>query len=93
MAEINWERLGVVSLYMVLTLIIAIKNPEYLSLWASITQVVLTFYLTQKLDLLFKKVQEIKPKGLFEDLTSFIVFALIAFVVIVIFTYIFVHIV
>jgi hypothetical protein len=91
MAEINWERLGVVSLYMVLTLIIAIKNPEYLSLWASITQVVLTFYLTQKLDLLFKQVQEIKPKGLFEDLTNFLVFALVAFLVIVIFTYIFVH--
>jgi len=91
MAEINWERLGVVSLYMVLTLIIAIKNPEYLSLWASITQVILTFYLAQKMEAFLKKVQEIKPKGLFEDLTSFIVFALIAFLVIVIFTYIFVH--
>jgi len=93
MTEINWERLGVVSLYLILTLVITIKNPEYLSLWASITQLILTFYLAQKMETLFKKVQEIKPKGLFEDLTNFLVFALIAFVVIVIFTYIFVHVV
>jgi hypothetical protein len=93
MTEINWERLGVVSLYLILTLVITIKNPEYLSLWASITQLILTFYLAQKMETFFKKVQETKPKGLFEDLTSFLVFALIASLVIIIFTYIFVHIV
>jgi len=93
MIEVNWERLAIVSLYMVLTLIMGIKAPEYLTVWASITQVVLTFYLAQKIETFFKKVQETKPKGFFEDLSSFLVFALIASLVIIIFTYIFVHVV
>jgi len=77
--------------WLTLTVVIAIETPEYLTLWASITNIVLTYYLTSKVtELLAEK----KVKGTFENVVELgyiVIFALLIFLGVVLFTYIFVH--
>jgi hypothetical protein len=88
----NLASLIVSVAWLSLTVIIAVKSPEYLNLWASVTNIVLTYYLARKVETILA---EKKVKGIFEnavELGYVVVFALVGFLAIVLFTYIFVHI-
>jgi len=80
------EKILVAIVYLALSFIITIYAPQFSSVFYGLAVPVVTYYFVSK-----KLETALKPKGLFETTLSLIVFLLVAFLVVVVFTYIFVH--
>jgi len=80
------EKILVAIVYFLLSAAITAYQPQYANIWYGLAIPVVTYYFISK-----KVENTLKPKGLFETTLSLIVFLLVAFLVVVVFTYIFVH--
>jgi len=82
------QKLIIAIVYILGSLFLAVYSPDTLSLWFGIVQPIVTFYFVKQE--IQSKIFD-KPKGIEEDVLRTLLWVLVLFLIVTVFTYAFVH--